>query len=184
MPPPGKDSRVLPGFRSPVSARSASSRIGSRSSCLEMGFGAAPIAPLGGNEQVLIFALMPRGVGRQGTRRSSRWIDTVACSPADVWPLIMGIVVTASGCRSMQNDVPPGKPIQPRAAVLRRSGLTRTLIPIPRSGPACMERTDAECASPDAVRRAGSTTQFGTPAPNTSPYGTPSATGTVHFPEP
>ena len=45
---------------------------------------------------------------------------------------IMGIVVTGSGCRSMRNDVPPGSPIRRRAAALRRSALTRILIPILR----------------------------------------------------
>jgi hypothetical protein len=85
IPSPLTDLGSFQGFRSPVSARSVSFRIGFLSSFREMGFGVVHFAPLGGSEPVLNFALMPIGVGRQGTRRSSRWIDTVACWPADVW---------------------------------------------------------------------------------------------------
>jgi len=89
---------------------------------------------------------------------------------------VLGTVVSASGCRSMRNDVPPGKPYSttggtppvgfssdPRANTgvgggVYPNGLTPS-SPLPSGNP--------------AMAGTGAAPQFGTPGLNSSPYGAP-----------
>jgi hypothetical protein len=89
--------------------------------------------------------------------------------------VIMGIVVTASGCRSMRNDVPPGKPYSTTGGSPPPVGFNSDPHPNTSVGAGLYGNPmNGGAASPDAgPAGAGSTTQFGTPPPTTSPYGAP-----------
>ena len=174
MPPPWKDLGSFQGFSSPVSARSVSLRIGCRSSCLEMGFGAAYIRAARWERASAHFRLdadgcrAPRNEEVKSMDRHSRVLA------GGCLVVLMGIVLTASGCRSMRNDVPPGKPYSTTGGGLPRSASTPTLTPIPRSRLAFMAAL-APAPADAGPAGAGAPTQFGTPPPNASPYGAPSS---------
>jgi hypothetical protein len=125
----------------------------------------------------LFFAWLPSGVGRlrneevKSMDRLSRVIAGGCCT------LFLGTLVSASGCRSMRNDVPPGKPYSttggspavgfgsdPRPNTGVGSGM------YPNYG------VTAGSASPSgnpATAGSSAPAQLGTPGLSASPYGTP-----------
>jgi hypothetical protein len=87
---------------------------------------------------------------------------------------LMGIVLTASGCRSMRNDVPPGKPYSTTGggtppALFNSDPHPNTSIAPNLYGGTGTAPADAGPAG------AGGPTQFGTPTPNASPFGAPTS---------
>jgi hypothetical protein len=105
--------------------------------------------------------------------------------------MMLGTVVAASGCRSLRNEVPPGKPYSttggtppsvgfnsdphPNAAV--GAGMYPNTMPGQpgMSGPGVTPGT----TGPDATYSAGgsSASQFGTPPPSTNQFGVPPGIG-------
>jgi hypothetical protein len=90
---------------------------------------------------------------------------------------LMGIVLTASGCRSMRNDVPPGKPYSTTGGGPPPVGFNSDPHPNTSIAPGLYGGTGGPGTSPAEPGPAGpgSTTQFGIPTPGASPYGTPSS---------
>jgi hypothetical protein len=87
---------------------------------------------------------------------------------------MMGMVMTAGGCRSMKNDVPPGKPY---ATTGGGAPPQFNSDPHPNTtiGPGLYGNgltPNAASADTGPVGPANGT-QFGTPAPNSRPYGMP-----------
>ena len=133
-------------------------------------------------EQVLIFAWLPGGVGRQGTRRSSRWIDTVACWPAGVWPLVLGTRCDSRGLPQHAERCSAGQALfDDGRQRLRRSASTRTPIPIPAWAAVCIGNglTPSSPLPSGGSRDRGagwSSPNYGTPGlPTTAHYGAPTS---------
>ena len=85
--------------------------------------------------------------------------------------LALGMVFTASGCRSMRNDV-PRQALCDQGATRRRWASTRIPTRTPRWATGCISpvrpiRTETGSAADQP--------QYGTPTPNASPYGMPTA---------
>jgi hypothetical protein len=89
--------------------------------------------------------------------------------------LIAGMVITVAGCRSMRNDVPPGKPYSTTGGSPPPVGFNSDPHPNTSVGSGLYGNPmNGGSTSPDAGPAGPcSNTQFGTPAPTTSPYGAP-----------
>ena len=87
--------------------------------------------------------------------------------------LALGAVISASGCRSMRNDVPSGKPYATRGNPTA-PGFNSDPHPNTTVGPGMYQNSGSP--SLDGIPRAApNMPQYGTPTPNASPYGVPSA---------
>jgi hypothetical protein len=88
---------------------------------------------------------------------------------------IMGMLVTVAGCRSMRNDVPPGRPYSTTGGSPPPVGFNSDPHPNTSVGAGMYGNgITPGSASPDAgPAGAGSQAQFGTPGPGASPYGAP-----------
>ncbi len=93
--------------------------------------------------------------------------------------VVMGTVVTVVGCRSMKNDVPPGKPYATTGGSPPPVGFNSDPHPTNSVAPGLYGNgttpgnasTDMGPVGPGAGPGTG--TQFGTPTPGASPYGMP-----------
>jgi hypothetical protein len=84
---------------------------------------------------------------------------------------MMGIVMTAAGCRSMRNDVPPGKPYSTTGATPPPGvGFNSDPHPNTTMGLYGNGLTPNPVTSDNGPVGAP---QYGTPTPNTGPLGTP-----------
>ena len=90
---------------------------------------------------------------------------------------LMGIVFTSSGCRSMRNDVPPGKPYSTTGGGHPPVGFNSDPHPSTSIAPGLYGGTGTPGTAPadGGPVGPGSPTQFGTPTPNSSAYGAPSS---------
>ena len=90
---------------------------------------------------------------------------------------LMGIVLTASGCRTARNDVPPGKPYSTTGGGPPPVGFNSDPHPNTSIAPGLYGGTGGPGTAPAEPGPAGpgSTAQFGIPTPNASPYGAPSS---------
>jgi hypothetical protein len=92
---------------------------------------------------------------------------------------VVGTVAFSGGCRSMRNDVPPGKPYSTTGATPPTVGFSSD----PRSNAAIGGGMYPNALSPGspsstgnpALSGAGGAPQYGTPGPNPSPYGAPTS---------
>jgi len=87
---------------------------------------------------------------------------------------LMGMVLTAAGCRSMRNDVPPGKPYSTTGGGPPPVGFNSDPHPNTSIAPNLYGGNGTAPADAGPVG-AGSPTQFGTPTPSASAYGAPSS---------
>jgi hypothetical protein len=90
---------------------------------------------------------------------------------------LMGMVMTAAGCRSMKNDVPPGKPYAttggaPAPAVGFNSA-PHPSTSVTGTGLYGNGLTPNAASTDTGPVGAATGAQFGTPTPNASPYGMP-----------
>jgi hypothetical protein len=87
---------------------------------------------------------------------------------------MMGMVITASGCRSMRNDVPPGKPYSTTGGSPPPVGFNSDPHPNTSIGPyGAGGMTPGTGPAEPGTATPNSAAQFGTPPPNSSPYGMP-----------
>jgi hypothetical protein len=88
--------------------------------------------------------------------------------------LALGIVITASGCRSMRNDVPKGKQFStngnPPAVGFNSDAHPNTSI-----GNGMYQGNGSDANAMGGGGGSGAQPQFGTPTPGTSPLGMPTA---------
>jgi len=93
--------------------------------------------------------------------------------------VVLGMVVSASGCRSMRNDVPPGKPYSTTGAPAPTVGFSSDARPNTGPGgglsPNGLTPSFPSSTGNPAMAGAGGAPQYGIPGNNPSPYGTPSA---------
>jgi hypothetical protein len=89
--------------------------------------------------------------------------------------LMAALIMNVAGCRSMRNDVPPGKPYSTTGGSPPPVGFNSDPHPNTSVGAGLYGNPmNGGSTSPDAGPvGAGSTTQFGTPPPAGSPYGVP-----------
>jgi hypothetical protein len=91
---------------------------------------------------------------------------------------IVGIVVSVTGCRSMRNDVPPGKPYSTTGGSPPAVGFNSDPHPNTSIGPGLYGNgltpgaasTDTGPVGPGS---SGPAAQLGTPTPGSSPFGMP-----------
>ncbi|MFI5457851.1 MAG: hypothetical protein ACHRXM_20625 [Isosphaerales bacterium] len=92
--------------------------------------------------------------------------------------VVLGTVVSASGCRSMRNDVPPGKPYSTTGATPPTVGFSSDARPNTGLGgglyPNGLTPSSPSPAGNPAMAGAGGAPQLGTPGTNPTPYGAPS----------
>jgi hypothetical protein len=85
--------------------------------------------------------------------------------------IALGMVLTASGCRSMHSDVPKGKPYttngNPTAPGFNSDPHPNTTV-----GPGLYQNNGSPSLDGNPVGGANAT-QYGTPTPSASPYGVP-----------
>ncbi len=87
---------------------------------------------------------------------------------------LMAIVLTTSGCRSMRNDVPPGKPYSTTGGGPPPVGFNSDPHPNTSIAPG-MYGGNGTAPADQGPAGAGSPMQFGIPTPNANPYGAPSS---------
>jgi hypothetical protein len=145
-----------------------------------MGFGAVLLVPSDANEQSeCSFSpdaerhRVPRNVNEEFKsmdRHSRTFVG--GCLMA-----LMGMVMSAAGCRSMKNDVPPGKPYATTGGGAGPAvGFNSDPHPSTSvTGPGMYGNGLTPNAASADTGPVGAATgaQFGTPAPNASPYGMP-----------
>jgi len=91
--------------------------------------------------------------------------------------LVVGTIVSASGCRSMRNDVPPGKPYSTTGGTPPTVGFSND--PRPNTGvgggmyPSGLTPSSPSPSGNPALAGAGGAPQYGIPVNNPSPYGAP-----------
>jgi hypothetical protein len=93
--------------------------------------------------------------------------------------LILGVVGSVSGCRSMRSEVPPGKPYTTNGGTPPTVGFSSD----PRSNPAASagQWSNGTTATPGnsvpdggmGLGGTGTQPQYGTPTPNAANYGAP-----------
>jgi hypothetical protein len=90
--------------------------------------------------------------------------------------LALGIMFTGSGCRSMRNDVPKGKPYTTTGDNPASVGFNSDPHPSTAVGNGMYQNNPGAPGSVGTPGAPGSgTAQYGTPSPNASPYGAPTA---------
>jgi hypothetical protein len=100
--------------------------------------------------------------------------------------IVLGIVVSAGGCRSARNDVPPGKPYSATGGTPPTVGFSSDPHPSTSISPGMYNnmpgQPQSNAADPSvgmggagAGASAGFPAQYGTPTPNSNPYGAPTA---------
>jgi len=86
--------------------------------------------------------------------------------------LALGLVFSGSGCRSMRNDVPRGKPYtttgNPPAV-----GFNSDPHPSTSVAPGMYQNNPPANPDGNSVGGGSNMPQYGTPAPNTTPFGAP-----------
>jgi hypothetical protein len=87
--------------------------------------------------------------------------------------VIVGTILTVSGCRSMRNDVPPGKPYSTTGGNPPPVGFNSDPHPNTSVGAGLYGNPMTPGSASADAGPAGAPTQFGTPAPGVSPYGAP-----------
>jgi hypothetical protein len=139
-----------------------------------------------GASQRFLFASTPRtfGVGRQENEevKSMDRLNRVIAGAG--LAIVLGMVVSAGGCRSARNDVPPGKPYSVTGGTPPTVGFSSDPHASTSIGPGMYNNmpgqanaTDPSAGMPGAASgaSAGFPAQYGTPAPNSTPYGAPTA---------
>jgi hypothetical protein len=90
--------------------------------------------------------------------------------------VILGVVMTGPGCRSMRNDVPPGKPYSTTGGGAPPLGFNSDPHPNTSVGAGTYGNPLAPGSSaPDAWPAGAGSPTFGTPSPGASPFGTPTS---------
>jgi hypothetical protein len=93
--------------------------------------------------------------------------------------LVLGTVLSAAGCRSMRNDVPPGKPYSTTGGSPPTVGFNSD--PRPNSGvggglyPNGLTPGASSAGGSSAMAGGSGAPQYGIPGNNPSPYGAPSS---------
>ncbi len=89
--------------------------------------------------------------------------------------LALGMVFTNSGCRSMRNDVPKGKPYTTTGDNPSSVGFNSDPHPSTSVGNGMYGNNPVPGASGNAAPGGAGMPLYGTPAANASPYGAPTA---------
>src|SRR5262245_2263089 len=93
--------------------------------------------------------------------------------------VVLGTVISAGGCRSMRNEVPPGKPYSTTGGSPPTVGFNSDARPNTGVGgglyPGGMTPGASTGAGSSAMSGAGGASQYGIPGNTPSPYGAPSA---------
>jgi hypothetical protein len=89
--------------------------------------------------------------------------------------LALGIVFTGSGCRSMRNDVPKGKPYTTTGDNPASVGFNSDPHPSTSVGNGMYPNTVNPGAGGSVGAQGAGMPQYGTPTPNANPYGAPTA---------
>jgi hypothetical protein len=111
---------------------------------------------------------MPRNEEVKSMDRHSRLFTSV-CTVA-----MMGMVLTSAGCRSMKNEVPPGKPYSTTGGgAPPQVGFNSDPHPGTSIGPGVYGNGMTPSAASTDNGPVGAP-QYGTPTPNASTYGAPS----------
>jgi hypothetical protein len=183
MPAPWRQSASRHGGRSPVSSRNAFARIvfilPSWKLAFRQRFWSLPISnQLQAHLRVDAAGYQaPRNEEFMSMDRLSRVIAGCSLTVA------LGMVISASGCRSMRSDVPRGKPYSTTGSPTA-PGFNSAPHPNTTISPGLYQNNGANAqnnggnAAPNfdgnADGAAANMPQYGTPSPNASPYGVPS----------
>jgi hypothetical protein len=91
--------------------------------------------------------------------------------------LALGLVFSGTGCRSMRNDVPRGKPYTTTGNPPPAVGFNSDPHPSTSVAPGMYQNNGSGGFDVNPPGAGPTAPQYGTPSPNTSPYGVPTTGG-------